>query len=276
MTLSTWQQLAEWKGNTLSPLSTQVKSPENLECQSERSPNRLNEMNIIVNRQPSADELPDGVQAEIYLLGIEVDNVHDFAKEMVSIVSDTNWIQKLNPLGKASYEATAIRTIAALVQIFNTSNGQISKDFGEFMVSLSASRTLGNELGHNSFPLSEIWKEKLTGNHGFDYYTECPEELINCGEAKFNSTNNAYGAAARQVCEFIDDEKDLGDLVHLNYFSSEVAVDKLVSNRERGFCLAFSVNSHNLERILVNSLANSDVIRLSKEAIALYIIGIKT
>lgn len=233
-------------------------------------------MHIIVNRQPSAYELPAGAQAKIHLLGIKIDDVHQFAREMVSIVSDTNWIQKLNPLGKASYQATAIRTIAALVRIFNTSNGAISKDFGEFMVSLSAAQTLETELGHNPFPLSEIWKEKLTGNHGFDYYTECTEELINCGEAKFNSTNNAYGAAARQVCEFIDDQKDLGDLVHLNNFASKVAIDKIVENRDRGFCIAFSVNSSNLEQTLVNALANSYVIRLSKEAIALYIIGIKS
>lgn len=233
-------------------------------------------MNVIVNRQPTTDEMPDNAQAEIHLLGVDVDDVNAFATEMVSVVSDTNWIQKLNPLAKASYEATAIRTVAALVDVFNNFSGQISKDFGEFMVSLSAAQTLADELGHDSFPLSEIWKEKLTGNHGFDYYSECPDELINCGEAKFNSTTNAYGAAARQVCEFIDDEKDLGDLVHLNYFASEVAVNKLVDDRERGFCLAFSVNSTDLEQILVNALANADVIRLSEEAIALYIIGIRS
>lgn len=233
-------------------------------------------MNVIVNRQPTTDEMPDNAQAQIHLLGVDVDDVNEFAEEMVSIVSDTNWIQKLNPLAKASYEATALRTIAALVEVFNTSNGQISKDFGEFMVSLSAAQTLADELAHNSFPLSEIWKEKLTGNHGFDYYSECPDELINCGEAKFNSTTNAYGAAARQVCEFIDDEKDLGDLVHLNYFASEVAINKLIDDRERGFCLAFSVNSDDIEQILLNALANADVIRLSQEAIALYIIGIRS
>lgn len=79
-------------------------------------------MNIIVNRQISSDELPAGAQATIHLLGIDVDDVHQFAEEMVAIVSDTNWIQKLNPLGKASYQATAMRTIAALVKIFNTAN----------------------------------------------------------------------------------------------------------------------------------------------------------
>lgn len=238
--------------------------------------NLPNRMRIIVNRRPSADELPDGSLAAIHLLGIEIDDVHFFATEMVAIVSDTNWIQKLNPLAKASYQATALRTIAALVNIFNTTNGNISKDFGEFLVSLSAAQAIGAELGHTSFPLAEIWKEKLTGNHGFDYYSECSGELINCGEAKFSSTVNSYGAAARQVCEFIDDEKDLSDLVHLNYFASEIAVNKLVGNRERGFCLAFSVNSADIERILVNTLSNSDVIRLSKEVMSLYIIGIRS
>lgn len=233
-------------------------------------------MKIIVNRQPSPAELPDGAQATIHLLGIEVDDVHKFAEEMVNIVSDTNWIQKLNPLAKASYQATSNRTIAALVDIFKRANGKIVQDFGEFMVSLSAARTLVNELRHTSFPLTEIWKEKLTGNHGFDYYTECTTELINCGEAKFNSANNAYGAAARQVCEFIDDEKDRIDLIHLNNFASKGAVDKLMNDQKRGFCLAFSVNSKNLDQILVNALANSDVIRLSKEAISLYIIGIRS
>ena len=152
----------------------------------------------------------------------------------------------------------------------------LSKDFGEFMVSLSAAQTLVDELGHTNLPLSEIWKEKLTGNHGFDYYTECTGEVINCGEAKFNSNTNAYGSAARQVCEFIDDKKDLVDLPHLPHLASEVAVNKLVNNRERGFCLAFSVNSVDLEQILVNALGNSDVVRLSEEAIALYIIGIRS
>ena len=58
-------------------------------------------MNVIVNRLPTTDEMPDNAQAQIHLLGVEVDDVNTFAEEMISIVSDTNWIQKLNPLGKA-------------------------------------------------------------------------------------------------------------------------------------------------------------------------------
>jgi hypothetical protein len=144
------------------------------------------------------------------------------------------------------------------------------------MVSLSAAQSLTDVLGHSFFPLSEIWKEKLTGNHGFDYYTECSDSLINCGEAKFNSTINSYGTAAKQVCEFIDADKDKVDLVHLNHFASEVAVSRLTTDRERGFCLAFSVNSNDIDKILQNSLSNADVIRLSQESNSLYIIGIKS
>lgn len=233
-------------------------------------------MNIIVNRQPSADEIPDGATANIHLLGIEIDDVRTYAEEMVRLVSETNWIQKLNPLAKASYEPTSMRTIAKLVEIFNTANGQVSKDFGEFMVSMAAGQSLSDALGHDSFPLSEIWQPKLTGNPGFDYYTECPADLINCGEAKYNSSTNSYGNAAKQVCEFIEAKKDRQDLVHLDYFASEIAVNKLLEDQERGFCLAFSVNSDDLEQILLNALENSDVIRLSKEAISLYIIGIRS
>lgn len=129
-------------------------------------------MPVIYHQPVDSSNLPNGATAETHLLCVEIDDVHQCAKELIDFINDTSWISKLNSVGKMSYEMAANETIQALVNIFQTVQDSVTEEFGEYMVSLKASGALKDTLAHTVFPLSELWKEKALGNHGFDFHTQ--------------------------------------------------------------------------------------------------------
>ena len=144
-------------------------------------------------------------------------------------LSNTSWIAKLNPVAKMSYEEIALKTISKLVAIFRSVENTVSSDFGEFMISMSSGHCLKEKHNHTVLPLSELWKEKLSNNHGFDFHTLSPEDKFSFGEAKFVSTGNSCTSAAKQVFRFAGEGKDKIDAVHLLHFSKPVAIDNPMS-----------------------------------------------
>ena len=118
---------------------------------------------------------------------VEVDNVEEEATQLIQDLTDTSWISTLRPVAVASYRATVARSITRLVEIFEQGihAGEVTERFGEFLVSSCASDGLGEEFNHVVFPLAELWKEKILGNHGFDFHTENTAEHICFGEAKY-------------------------------------------------------------------------------------------
>jgi hypothetical protein len=231
-------------------------------------------MEIIYHKQVTEIDLPQNATAEIHLFCVQIEAINQHAKDLISILHDKSWIGELEPIAKMTYEQTAERTIEKLIEIFSGIDSIIRSDFGEYMISMSAGNCLGEKLNHLVLPLSEIWKEKVLGNHGFDFHSKSPNEKIAFGEAKYNSRDNSYREAAKQIIEFILDGKDRGDGVHLKNFVSLEAIQNLVKNK-KGFSVAFSLHSSNHEQILHNAL-NSDIIaNLSSQCDELYIIGVK-
>ena len=153
-------------------------------------------------------------------------------------------------------------------------NGKIESEFGEYMISMSAGDCLQKGLKHTVLPISELWKEKLTGNPGFDFHTETHQGRISFGEAKYSSNDNPYTDAAKQVHSFITEEKDKIDAVHLQHLASKKAIDALIAN-SRGFAIAFSLHSTDHETILNNALQSDLVKRLSGSCDELYIVGVR-
>jgi len=230
---------------------------------------------VIYHHKVTIPELPENATAEMHLLCVEVEDVHKHASDLISELNDTSWISQLNPIGKMSYERTAHRTISALVEMFSHIESHITEEFGEYMVSMSATNSMKEKLSHSIFPLSELWKEKKLGNHGFDFHTESISKQIAFGEAKYNRRDNSYTDAAIQVLEFIKDGKDYGDAVHLTNFASPGAILNL-QNKRRGFAVAFSLHSNDHVKILNNALNSALILELSSQCHELYIIGVRS
>jgi len=173
-------------------------------------------MIITYHKQVLAADLPVTATAETHLFCVDIDDVATHAAGLIMKVNNTSWISELGAIPRASYETIALKTAGKLVAIFEAANDGIGADFGEYMISMSAGDCLGDRLGHTVLPLSELWKEQISGNPGFDFHTESHKKRIAFGEAKYNSNQNSYTAAASQVHAFIDAKKDKIDAVHLH------------------------------------------------------------
>lgn len=233
-----------------------------------------NLVKIIHHAQVASIDLPDDAIAATYVSFIEISDVNTHAQNLLAEISNTSWISKLNPVAKMSYEEVALKTIQKLVEIFQTVNNTVTKDFGEFMISMSSGHYMNEKHNHTVLPLSELWKEKLSNNHGFDFHTLSPADKFSFGEAKFVSKGNSYTSAAEQVVRLAGEGKDRIDAVHLMHFGKAVAIDNL-GNGKRGFIVSFSINTNDYATILKNSLNNENIKKLTKSCDELYIIGVK-
>lgn len=232
-------------------------------------------MKITYNRQADPQELPAGATAKVFLIALKIEDVKKQAADIVGLLSDTSWIRQLDATAKLSYEKTALRTIDKLVSDFSTIDSAVTGSFGQYLVSIAAGQCLGILLKHTVFPISELWKEKLTNNPGFDFHTESTGKRISFGEAKYQKGANPYSAAAAQIVEFIALGKDGGDAVHLERFATAEAMDNL-RNSSRGFTIAFSLHSGKPDKILRNALSSQLVKDLCMCSDELQIVGVES
>lgn len=216
---------------------------------------------------------------EINYLQIQISNIEEHAEELIKTITETSWVEQLDECSKANYQKKVKQTSLALVEIFKNpvNENQLIEDFGEYVISLDAGKSLERQLMHKIFPISEFWKEKVTKNHGFDFHTETPSKLLNFGEAKYRSSGNAYGDAAEQINRFIEPEirKDQGDICDLrNIGASEESVKNLLQDI-RAFTLAYSVNSKDQDKIEKNVFNNAEVKKLVSIKMPLFFIGVQ-
>lgn len=231
-------------------------------------------INIIHHEKIEDERLPEGAIAVTHVFCVHITDVRAYAESLVKEITDTSWISQLNSVGRMSYENIATRTIEKLVDLFNSIENKVTADFGEFMVSLSSGNCLKEKHLHTCLPISELWKEKILGNHGFDFHTISPEERFSFGEAKYQSSGNAYTSAAKQAHEFSKVGKDKSDAVHLANFGSALSIQNLEEDK-KGYVVSFSLNSEDYASILNNALKNEDVVALSRRCDELYLIGVK-
>ena len=209
-------------------------------------------MEIIYHRKVEMEELIDDAVAEAHLICIKISDVNSYAKTLINQINDTSWISELDSVAKMSYEEVAKKTIIELVKIFQSVENEITKDFGEFVISLSCGNCLKEKHLHRNLPISELWKEKIKNNHGFDFHTISPAEKFSFGEAKYQASGNSYTSAAEQAHRFSKEGKDKIDAVHLAHLGSPYATKNLEENK-KGYIIGFSITSENPELILKNS-----------------------
>ena len=113
-----------------------------------------------------------------------------------------------------------------------------------------------------------MWKERKTGNPGFDFHTLSNTNILVFGEAKYQTHQSPYRKAIQQVDNFINENKDLKELTDLRRFVSEEASRKVIAG-DKGYTVAFSIRGNksmddllrnSIRLILGNSIMNSSEI----------------
>jgi len=210
----------------------------------------------------------------VYKIHVKILDIERRAKDIILSISNDSWIKNLGVVEQLSYSARAKKTIKKLVsEIFEKVESSVTEEFGEYLVSESAKDSLIKHFEHTHIPLAEMWKEKKTGNPGFDFHTESSSNLISFGEAKFSSNSNPHTLALNQIVGFIEDGKDTMELVDLKNFSSPQAIENAVKG-SKAYIAAFSVNGQQYDRIFKTAI-ESDGLGKLLDFPELYIIGVE-
>ena len=112
----------------------------------------------------------------------------------------------------------------------------LNETFKEIAVSICSQSAMRRELHCDVLPLSELLKERVSGNGGFDFIVVLPDSVVVFGESKYRTANNACTEASKQVIKFIKNGKHISDLSIVKMFYSE-----LVSKCLKGEKIAFAV-----------------------------------
>ncbi len=211
---------------------------------------------------------------EIFSLALEISDLDKRVSEMLEVALDTSWLEPLGVIDKLGYAARSKRTRDKIVnEILNNIESEISEEFGEYMVSDVAQSALKKHLNHIRLPLAEFIKEKISGNPGFDFHTECPKAILSFGEAKYSGVKNSHGRALKQINDFIVDEKDIQELPDIQKFVTSAAALNAINGR-KAYSAAFSIMSDDVALIMENALKSKYVKTLLKYE-SLYLIGVR-
>lgn len=215
--------------------------------------------------------------AKIYACLVMVDASESIASVMREI-ADNSWINRIGIVQKISFEARLQSTVKHIMKNcvkFCSDVGEEIYDYsivGEYIVSKEGRRALVSKFNHGAIPLAELWKEKESGNPGFDFHSESTSNLVIFGEAKYDSNNNPYNKAINQVEGFISQKKDAMELADLQNFISTTTVNNFISNH-KGFCVSFSIKAQNPIDIIISAI-KSDKIKNIKDYDEFYVIGV--
>lgn len=233
-------------------------------------------LSIVSSKYEDMGNYKKSNNCDVYTIHAKVTDIKKRADSMMRILLDESWIHKLDIVPKRSYQARSEKTVEKLVNdILKKVTSTVNTEFGEFLISVSAQDSLQAQYEHIVVPLAELWKEKITGNPGFDFHTETNKsELIAFGEAKYSSNINPHTKALNQISSFIESKKDEFELTDLTHFVSKKAMTNFIENGKKAYIAAFSMNSKEPTKIFKNILTSSHIDKLL-EYDELYLIGIE-
>lgn len=172
--------------------------------------------------------------------------------EVLQSLSDLAWITEFDEEDtREGYQIRAAATIEYISNnIITSQSDEITDDSGEYVVSELSKRVVVENLDHANIPLAELFKGKRIGNHGFDFYSICPQKHIHFGEAKFNSTSSAFASAMEQINRFVNEEKkDVSDMIDIRDFCCKASRSNFNSGA-KGFVAGFSCKSTSTDRLI--------------------------
>lgn len=214
----------------------------------------------------------DRIQIESHILFIRIEptDIKITLYDIFKSLSNLAWISDFDETyTQKAFEVRANETIEYIKKnIIDQAEDEITKDSGEIVVSELSRLATVNELGYLDIPLAELIKSQAVGNDGFDFFSKNLNKIILFGEAKFNSRQNAYGAALEQIERFEKIKQDVSDILEIKDFCCKDSL-KNHENGKKGFIAAFSSKSTPTKTLVKNIKNNSHFknIRKFKELI---------
>lgn len=202
-------------------------------------------------------KIDEGNHSNIRFIRIDPENLSVTIKDIIASFSDMSWISKFDEeYVKKSFSKRAEASAQYLADKMKKGvEDGVTKDTGEYVVSELARQALVNELKYLDIPLAELFKEQISGNPGFDFYSANLEQIIIFGEAKYNSRQNAYGKGMEQVNRFIVEEQDISDLNDIDKFFEDSSLSKAASG-EKAYAVAFAAKATKSEDIVKGIVSN--------------------
>ncbi len=201
----------------------------------------------------SAYRVIDRIQIEPHILFIRIEptDIKITLRDIFKSLSDKAWISEFDEKYIQDYfQVRADETINYIAtKIISKSDDKITSDTGELVVSELSRLTVINELNYLDIPLAEIIKSQAVGNDGFDFFSKNLNEIILFGEAKFKSSQNAYGSAFEQIERFERIKQDVSDIKEITDFCTEVSLNNF-SDGKKGFIAAFASKSTSTTNIV--------------------------
>lgn len=181
-------------------------------------------------------------------------------QEIFTSLSNLSWIEGFDEeYVRSSFNERAVTTLKKIAEnIIEQENDSVTKDSGEYIVSELSRTVIIQELNYTNIPLAELIKEQVSGNPGFDFYSENNQEnIILFGEAKYVANTNAYGKALKQIVRFEENKKDVIDSMSIEKFCKKESL-KNHAQGNKGFIAAFSSNNIKTEKLIENISKNEN------------------
>ena len=208
----------------------------------------------------------------ITYIRIDPENLSVTIRDIITSLSNLSWIAKFDKSYiRNSFFKRAEDTAEYLAdKILKDDGDKITEDSGEYVVSELAREALVIELKYLDVPLAELFKEQVSGNSGFDFYSANKEKVIIFGEAKYSSGRNAYGIGMEQVDRFIREGQDVSDLNDIDKFFEEESL-KLADKGDKAYAIAFAAKGTASDMIIKGIIRNKHYkdIAINKEVIFL-------
>lgn len=201
----------------------------------------------------SAYRVIDRIQVEPHILFISVEptDIKVTLRDVFNSLSNLAWISDFDKQYiQDAFQVRAEETVNYISDnIIAQSNDQITCDTGEIIVSELSRLAVISEMGYLDIPLAELIKSQAVGNDGFDFFSKNLNRVILFGEAKFNSRQNAYGAALEQIERFERIKQDVSDIKEIVEFCCEDSLNNH-TNGKKGFIASFASKSTSTKNIV--------------------------
>lgn len=195
----------------------------------------------------------------VIFIRIEPSDLKTTINDIICALNNLSWIETFDKeYIKKSFKIRASKTAKHLSnKLNNFAQDKVTTDIGETVVSELSRLAIVNELEYRDIPLAELIKQKISGNHGFDFFSETLSQFIVFGEAKYVSNSNGYGRALEQIERFIMEERDTSDLNDIDRFVSDSSLNNHTQN-DKAFACAFSATSIKSETLIDNIVKNAN------------------
>ena len=205
------------------------------------------------------------IEPNVRLIRVQPNDLRITLGYILKTLSSICWVSKMSEELRQGYEVRAQGTIEKLNEEFTKGAvSEIINNTGEYVVSELTRSSIVNELNYLDIPLGEFFKQKSSGNPGFDIFTVNTNEQILFGEAKYVANANPYNNAIKQVNRFISEKRDLSDLPDLVSFTTREAREK-ANNGDRGLIVGFSSTTISNEKLEQNIKDNKAYKALPKD-----------